>query len=320
MTGQKCENCGKPHSNKKYCSQECAQFQPTDKASTQKYRSKEWIQQKYYGEKLSTTEMADLADCDPSTIQYWMDKFGFDRRSMSNAKTESKPYTDGEWLETKYIKEGYSTSKLAEICECTRSTIRFWLKRYDIKTRPRGGVTEYEIEEDWLKSKYTDEKMTSPEIAEEIGCHENTVRHRLRSLNIPIRKNAGEHHHRWKGGVTPLHEKIRKSDKYLEWRDKVFQRDNYTCQWCKAKGDVEADHIFPFSYILEDNKIETLQKAKQCTALWDIENGRTLCEDCHKATPTYGHHEQYNKNELQQLDRQAKKAVLQDEKETKAND
>lgn len=82
--------------------------------------------------------------------------------------------------------------------------------------------------------------------------------------------------------LTPQNEKVRKSKKYKEWRKAVFERDNYTCQMCGVKNKkglgktviLHADHIKPFAYYPE--------------LRFDINNGRTLCEDCHKKTKTYG--------------------------------
>jgi len=60
-----------------------------------------------------------------------------------------------------------------------------------------------------------------------------------------------------------------------EWRDTVFARDNWTCVRCGARGcRLNADHIEPFSTHPE--------------LRFDLNNGRTLCEPCHRATPTYG--------------------------------
>jgi hypothetical protein len=52
---------------------------------------------------------------------------------------------------------------------------------------------------------------------------------------------------------------------------------------CKAKGVyLNADH-YPilFSEIIRNNNIKNMQKARECEILWDINNGRTLCRECH---------------------------------------
>jgi hypothetical protein len=93
----------------------------------------------------------------------------------------------------------------------------------------------------------------------------------------------------WKGGVTLLNELIRKSLEYKIWRRNVFERDDFTCQNCgKIGGTLQADHIKPFSKIVEENQIKTVEEALNCPSLWDINNGRTLCLGCHKQTETYG--------------------------------
>ena len=78
----------------------------------------------------------------------------------------------------------------------------------------------------------------------------------------------------WKGGKDRRH-LIMAQKEYRLWRVAVFERDNYTCIWCNQKGGrLNADHIKPFS------KYPELRFA--------IDNGRTLSEECHKTTDTYG--------------------------------
>ena len=91
----------------------------------------------------------------------------------------------------------------------------------------------------------------------------------------------------WKGGITPVHRMVRVMPEYDLWRSKVFQRDNFTCQICGERDVVlNADHIVPFSYILLMEGIRNTADARVCDFLWDIDNGRTLCKSCHKATPS----------------------------------
>lgn len=89
----------------------------------------------------------------------------------------------------------------------------------------------------------------------------------------------GEKNPNWKGGITPINFKIRNSRDYAIWRTAVFMRDDYTCQNCGVRNGggksvyLQADHIKPFSRYPE------LRLA--------IDNGRTLCRECHHQTDTY---------------------------------
>ncbi len=84
----------------------------------------------------------------------------------------------------------------------------------------------------------------------------------------------GEKSHFWRGGKSTEAHKIRQSGAYRNWRTAVFQRDDYTCQFCKKRGGkLQADHIKPFAYFPE--------------LRLDINNGRTLCVACHMETDTY---------------------------------
>ena len=62
---------------------------------------------------------------------------------------------------------------------------------------------------------------------------------------------------------------------YKNWRKKVFERDNYTCQRCGKRGvELNAHHTIPWAI----NEKER----------YNIENGITLCIECHKLTDSYG--------------------------------
>lgn len=77
-----------------------------------------------------------------------------------------------------------------------------------------------------------------------------------------------------------LRRRIRYSKKMSDWRNAVFVRDNYTCQNCGIRNGnghtvvLNADHIKPFAYYPE--------------LRFELSNGRTLCLDCHRKTPTWG--------------------------------
>ena len=84
----------------------------------------------------------------------------------------------------------------------------------------------------------------------------------------------GEKSHFWRGGIAPLNKILRNSLEYKLWREKVFERDNYTCVICGKIGqELNADHIKSFAEYPEYR--------------YDLDNGRTLCVPCHKLTPNY---------------------------------
>lgn len=83
-------------------------------------------------------------------------------------------------------------------------------------------------------------------------------------------------------GKTDEQKRIRTSVDYRLWRLSVFERDNFTCQLCGTRGGkLNADHIKRFSDFPE--------------LRLELSNGRTLCEDCHRKTETYGNRGKKNR-------------------------
>ncbi len=73
---------------------------------------------------------------------------------------------------------------------------------------------------------------------------------------------------RKKNRVTPENKRLRKSLKALEWRMAVYERDGFKCQCCsKVGGILNAHHILAW--------------AKYPDKRYDIDNGVTLCKECH---------------------------------------
>lgn len=89
------------------------------------------------------------------------------------------------------------------------------------------------------------------------------------------REQVGENNPSWKGGVSTENHRVRQSKPFKDWRKSVFERDNYTCQDCGVRGGyLEPHHIKQFAVFPE--------------LRFDINNGKTLCIDCHKKTPSWG--------------------------------
>lgn len=96
-----------------------------------------------------------------------------------------------------------------------------------------------------------------------------TGKHRPVSVRRKISKGMmGEKNPAWKGGVTPLKRKRYRSVEYKLWREAVRKRDNFTCQACGNRSNLEVHHIKPVSLFPD--------------LIYAINNGITLCKKCHQ--------------------------------------
>ncbi|ANS49302.1 hypothetical protein BT246_39560 [Bacillus thuringiensis] len=93
-----------------------------------------------------------------------------------------------------------------------------------------------------------------------VNCKFRRIGEKLRGSNSPL----------WNPNKT-MEERImdRHYPDYRAWRSAVFKRDGYTCQFCgEVGGTLNAHHIMAYA---EFHDLRT-----------DINNGITLCEECHK--------------------------------------
>ena len=124
-----------------------------------------------------------------------------------------------------------------------------------------------------------------------LDCHKfyvKTEEFRIRQSEI-IRSNINQDLQHLHNIVSKFKNLLRRCSKYNMWREKVFNRDDFTCQMCGIRGGkICADHIKPFIAIISNNRIESYENAIKCKEMWDVDNGRTLCLPCHYKTPTFG--------------------------------
>ena len=140
--------------------------------------------------------------------------------------------------------------KTGEFFNCLICSKEFWRKQFEIK---RGN-----------------NKFCSK------VCYFKWQRGKNKVVKNPINK-TGKNNPNWKGGIGGINVIIRRSKRYNEWRLKVFERDNWTCQECGARSKsghyirIEAHHKKPFATFPELRFI--------------IDNGITLCKKCHDKKP-----------------------------------
>jgi len=104
----------------------------------------------------------------------------------------------------------------------------------------------------------------------------------------------GKYNSRFIDGRTPLNRNIYNSEKYKQWREKVYKKANYICQICfKKPKRLEAHHIKKFDDIfcmflkvysklspIKDRE-KLLELADKYNPFWDVNNGQALCRPCH---------------------------------------
>lgn len=125
-------------------------------------------------------------------------------------------------------------------------------------------------------------KTHSPATRLKISVAKHGRSNSMKGRVMPQHARFGTKNHSWKGGISKLSRRIRRLPEYKEWRSKVFQKDNFTCQKCGMCGTyLHAHHVKPFHKILAESSIATVEQAIQCSDLWLISNGQTLCIKCH---------------------------------------
>ena len=142
------------------------------------------------------------------------------------------------------------------------------------------------------------------------GKHPNTPRFKKgyipwnKNMKYPLslRKKVGRGHKKINGYKYELQDKvfrnvqeaIRDIPEYITWRKAVYQRDGYRCRTCdNTKHKIVAHHRYPFNKIfknflklypklsIKNDWYKLVELSIEYSPFWDVENGITLCEDCH---------------------------------------
>lgn len=70
---------------------------------------------------------------------------------------------------------------------------------------------------------------------------------------------------RW--GTIPSNNNSFTKGQLLTWKRKIFEKDNYCCNFCNSTKNLHAHHIF--------------SKSRHPELALNLNNGITLCEECH---------------------------------------
>ena len=184
---------------------------------------------------------------------------------------------DKSLLELEYLVNGKSTRELAKQFKVCQKTIVNWLNKFDIKKNRTQWIRErnikiehtlfkkgHKVPTEWREKFVNDHKG--------LKCH--TTPHSEKTKRLISEKLKGkfvrENNPNWKGGTYSRNRYVDMFESRM-WREKVFKRDNFTCQLCNKHGcELNAHHI---------KKWADYEKLR-----FEVDNGITLCIPCHNKT------------------------------------
>lgn len=190
----------------------------------------------YWGNEYSQKEISNLFDISRSGIQKKMIQFNIPRRTRSDANCGNTKCGWNRGLTKETDERLMGMSKIMK----KRWTTLSQSEKDDI-IKPMNSI------DPWLKGKTWEE--------------DSRILH-------------GKNHPQWKGGLTLKnygYKGIRLANGNREkiWRNKIYERDSWTCQIChEIGGNLNAHHIKSWKDYPDDR--------------YDIDNGITLCYDCHR--------------------------------------
>ncbi len=106
-------------------------------------------------------------------------------------------------------------------------------------------------------------------------CKENPDKVKARGV-----KCRAEKHYNWKGGSSRLNISIRAMTENRKWMDAIKERDR-ECEVCETTKTLESHHIISLAVLINSHGIKNRDDARKCVKLWDLNNGRTLCQKHH---------------------------------------
>jgi thymidylate synthase (FAD) len=156
-------------------------------------------------------------------------------------------YRDRGWLEEQYVARGFTQESIAQMSGVSAQTVRAWVRKHGLQ-KPKGSWGRGR--RPWNAGvRYTAGWSHAPETRAALSA-----------------AKQGALNPRWKGGITPVGQKLRGSVDAL--RADVLARDAHTCRLCGARGGrLSLHHVLPIW-------------ARPDLAL-DAENLATVCRTCH---------------------------------------
>lgn len=235
------------------------------------------IKKLYFEDKINFKKIGIIYNCSESTVNSFLKKHGVIKR-ISNSLRKKISDSEIENIKILYYKDLLSFSKISNIYNCSDSCVILFFKRHNLI--PRNPSESNKLS--WNENRKI--KMSNSMKGKKICLGKRW------KMNYKVNKNnSGQNNPMWKGGKTEIKLRLRNSYEYKKWRTEIYKRDNFTCQVCSdnSGGNLNAHHKVSFSELLIKYNITTFEEGLNCKHIWDVDNGITLCEKCHKQTDSY---------------------------------
>lgn len=250
----------------------------------------------YRDDKLPTTKVSKIVGCCVQTLITRLREFGIEIRSNGWDKQK----VDFELLKYEYEHLRMSTTAIA--IKHSMNGVSIWerlvnggVKMRDRKEEATKANTKIQLSEHpKICLRYQiNEYESCGDIAVDYCVHKSTIAGILKKYGIDP-EHFGARIKSYKGGITPLHTRIRHCEKGQIWRRECMTRDDYTCQVTKKRGSkLEIHHLKSFSQIFEEflslnsdldlevDYDQLFDLSQGYNPFWDINNGITLSEESH---------------------------------------
>lgn len=155
----------------------------------EKHNDAEWLTEKYKSG-FTEYEIADLCSVSRSTIQRRLDSLDIDKRGPGGV--EKSPHWDEDWLRDKYHEEGLSCAEIGGLVGVDESNIRHHMDKHGIERRDSPSQMDGVWRNKWLlRHFYKNMGLSTTELAEKLGCSQQTVHRWLQRHGIETRHRGG---------------------------------------------------------------------------------------------------------------------------------
>lgn len=250
--------------------------------------------QMYSTEKLPSPVVSKAVGCCVQTLLTRLREAGVAIRSNGNHMEK----VSFETMQYEYVDLEMSTTEIAKKHNMAPTSILERLTKGGVQMRDRKEEARKACikipvsEHPKICQRYIDNPSDNASIiGKDYDVHKGTIATILKKGGIQP-EHTGARLSSWKGGITPLHNRIRNCEKAQQWKRACMERDNFTCLSCSARGvKLHVHHIEWFTCILEGFLLLNLSAGVSTNELfvlalahepfWDIDNGTTMCENCH---------------------------------------